>query len=1011
MFADVPSPGVWYGTIGNSPIMLCIEKAKAAYYYGGQLAEIELNISNSRRWTESVKGVVTGYWKIRMQSESNSNPNQIDGVWRKAHGKGEQPFELSYLNDESLACSSSSYQQTLLIPSEPRLSLPLPQAKPAVTASHKSAAVLKANGELWYWSERQLQPKLIGHEYVRVALGQYHALGIKRDGSLWGWGSNNHGQLGGENVIGDSAVRMGEGFISIAVNSNFSLGVRKDGTLWAWGGLERDAKGNALGPKHTKPSLLGKSFVSVSAGDNSYAAIKNDGTLWMWGNNRNGQLGTGSGGSWVNRMYQYEKLPTLVGEGFMQVSVGYGHTAAIKKDGSLWTWGHGTWGKLGNGTDSGSSQLPIKIGNGFSYVVAGYLNTAAIKADGTLWLWGGNQLGMFGDCTTMTRTKPLQVGTDFVQAAIGHDFLLALKQDGSEWTLGWSWEGDQLDMPAACRKFARVVFGDGVSNWKKPAKGVIKSKLSRPAMPSNVISIAAGGSHSAMVSADGTLWTWGNNEYGQLAVGTTQNHNRPQRAGVGYKHVSIDNNYTLALKSDGDLMRWGAIPTSYPRGDFSQSSDKALAPTKIFQGTTLLLRSGYEMGRGLGLRDDGAILDWGYYSDVSRAPKEFGHAVRKIGASAFARYAIRNDGSLWSLSQYPIDPPPKHVGDDFLDIVVGARHAYGIKADGSLWAWGDNHMYQLGDGTQISRVDPVRIGEGFVQVAIGVFHGMALAADSSLWSWGSNEVGALGDGTTLARAKPIKIGTGFAMVAAGDYHNVALKTDGTVWAWGANEEGQLGDGTNIKRLSPTQIYPELNTNSRGGSPSDVLAITKAKTAGRTVTAVRVGLYFSCASFSDGQFMCWGSNADGQLGNDRRLDRNPRPVVVEIKERVTALFNASRMIDCRRPEHGCDKIFSKHAFLRGASSIVNDFDFVCALKAGKIRCSGKNDGGSSRWVVDGIHDAVMFDYSAGHGCALQSDGRVKCWGDNSHGELGNGTVVTDHRHYYGPQATEVVGLNP
>lgn len=1014
VFADEsPTLGVWYGSIGDYPIMLCMEKDKTAYYYEGQSSEIELSMKNSAHWVESVKGVVTGHWKISVQSESNNNRNRIDGVWRKAYGKREQPFELFYLNDASSACSSSSYQQTLLIPGEPQLSLPLPQAKSAVMASDKSAAVLKANGELWYWSERQPQPKVIGNEYVRAALGPSHILGIKRDGSLWGWGSNIYGQLGGDNISGENAVRMGDGFIAVAANRNYSFAIRKDGTLWEWGGLENDAKGNVSGIRHTKPTLLGKSFVSFSAGsDASYAAIKNDGTLWMWGNNRDGLLGIGDGGSWFNRMYQYEKLPALVGEGFMQVSVGYGHTAAIKKGGGLWTWGHQAWGQLGNGLDNGISLLPIKVGDGFSQVATSSLNTAAVKAEGTLWLWGGNQLGMFGDCdTAKIRNTPVQVGKDFEQVALGEDFLLALKPDGSVWTLGWPWEGDQLDVPRACRKPAQVVFGDGISGWDKPAKGMLKPKLSSPVMPANIISIAAGCSHSAMVKADGTLWTWGNNEYGQLADGTTQNHNRPKRIGDGFKRVSIDDHYTLALKNDGDLMRWGAIPTTYPRGDFSQSRDKALAPTKIFPGTTQLLRSGYQMGRGLGLGADGAILDWGYYSEASRAPTPFGHAVREIGAGSFGSYAIRNDGSLWSLSQYPIDPPPKQVGNDFLNIMVGAGHAYGIKANGSLWAWGDNHMYQLGDGTQTGRADPVRIGEGFVQVAIGRLHGIALAADGSIWTWGSNEVGALGDGTTLARPKPIKVGTGFAMVAAGDYHSVALKADGTVWAWGANEEGQLGDGTNIRRLTPTQIYPEPSTHSKGAPLSTSSATIGAKTTDHTVTAVRVGLYFSCASFSDGQFMCWGSNAKGQLGNDRRLDQNPTPIVVEKKGGVAELFSASPMIDCQKSGKACDKVFSKYAFLRGASAIVDDFGFVCALKKGKIRCSDRNDGGSSRSVVDGIHDAVMFDYRAGHGCALLSDGRVKCWGDNSHGELGNGTVVTDYRYYYGPQATEVVGLNP
>jgi hypothetical protein len=281
-----PKPGVWHGMIGDYPIMLCVEQDRAAYYYRGQSAQIDLDMSDSGRWTESVKGAVTGYWKIRAQYH---NGNQVEGDWSKVHGKATLPIELFYLKEADSACDSSIYQQTLLIPGEPRLSLPLPVLRPMVMAGEGGEAILKANGDLWYWSTEQPQPRLISKDYVRVALGRYHFLGIKGDGSLWGWGSNEEGQLGGGEVSGDRPVHMGDDFVAIAANQNSSFAIKKDGTLWTWGGLMHDTKGNLLGEKRAKPALLGKSFVSVAAGQNSsYAAIKDDGTLWMWGSNWDG---------------------------------------------------------------------------------------------------------------------------------------------------------------------------------------------------------------------------------------------------------------------------------------------------------------------------------------------------------------------------------------------------------------------------------------------------------------------------------------------------------------------------------------------------------------------------------------------------------------------------------------------------------------------------------------------------------------------------------------------------
>lgn len=989
-----PKPGLWNGLIGEHPIILCIEKDRAAYYYPGQSTDIKLNIKNGA-WAETVGGETTGQWTINEQAKGNEEPNQFDGVWRKARGKGTQPINLEYLGDEPGACSSAIYRQALLLPDESRLSLPLPRAG-QVAAVDQTAAVVKPDGELWMWSENQRQPKLVGKDYLVVAVGSNHTVAIKADGSLWGWGSNERGQLGGENVSGDQPVHMGDGFVAVAANDAFSLAVRKDGTLWSWGGAERSMRGDLLETRKAKPQLIGKSFISVSAGDASFAALKSDGTLWMWGRDNDGQLGTGNKGSWYHRQYGYEHLPALVGKDYAAASTGYAHTAAVRKDGTLWTWGHPSWGTLGNGSEDQGSRVPVNIGSGYRLAVAGFLNSAAVKADGSLWLWGGNEYGIFGDCTTKNHSRPVQVGSGFVQAALGKDFLVALKSDGSIWTWGWSWDGDQIDTPRACRKPAKVVFGDGVNAWDKAVAEPIRMALAEPRGSDAVLGIAAGVSHSAMVKADGSLWTWGSNEYGQLASGTTESPKAPQQSGDGFADVFIDANDTLALKKDGGLWHWGAI-AARP----SRSNDPALAPSKVFPGTVRLLHSGYQMGRALGLRSDGAILDWGYYRESSKQPVEFGHDVREIAAGRFHSFALRTDGSLWELEQYPVKPPPKQVGKDFVHVVSGADHAYGIKADGSLWAWGDNDMHQLGDGTREKRADPVRIGSGFVQAAIGRFHGIALASDGSVWTWGDNESGAIGDGTTVARARPVKIGTGFVKIAAGDYHNLALKADGTLWAWGNNEDGQLGDGTNLRRLAPVQVYPGV----AGGK-----AVVPATAPRSSVISVRTGLYRSCAFYRNGTGKCWGGEHAGEPGKEQR--RIPVPIDAGSTDELLRQFasEGSTRADCASEQSKqCLRIEAQHPFLRGARTIVGDGMLLCALmKNGKIRCSYQHEGDSPSFVVDGVNDAVQFDFSGMHGCAVQADGRVKCWGDNAHGELGNGTLVTNYSHYRSV-ATEVIGL--
>lgn len=746
---------------------------------------------------------------------------------------------------ESL-CFKTAFQSRILQLSIPwqetineSLTLPIPAI--GLVAASRDAALITRDGTLWAWGEHervQLKdgkriassvPQCIGTGYAQVAPGGYeHIVALKADGTLWGWGSPVLGQLGkngfentnqhGEHPPG--AVYMGNGFISTAAGQRYTFAVRKDGTLWQWGGLSRTAHGEVTGEIPDKPLVLGKDFVAVSAREEHFAAIKKDGSLWMWGNNFDGQLGIGSCG-----LGGCENQGALikVGEEFAQVSVGYSHTAAIRKDGTLWVWGHnGGWGKIGNGTAEQRVLSPTQIGTDYTQVVAGFSNTAAIKSDGSLWLWGGNSTGIFGDCTTETHPLPVKIGEGFVQVALGHpsygagqnEFLLALKNDGTFWTWGWKWEGKQTDIPVACRKGVRVTLDDGISMWDKPAGTPVKLVLQAPTQ-TVIDSLAAGVSSSAMVKADGTLWTWGANNRAQLADGTTASRNLPKQVGNGYRQVYMDQQDTLVLKRDTTLWCSGCM-------NYLWLKAPKTALMQVSKGMVKLLHSGYEhdkegMGRGLGIKQDGTLWDWLYYHDayigrqVVSPAQQAGSDISEVAILKYGlSIALRRDGTLWHLQQYTINPVVQ-IGKNFVHIASKGDQAYGIKADGSLWAWGD--YYQLGNATTVGQANFEKIGDGFVQVAAGSKHGLALKVDGSLWAWGNNDKGQLGDGTNNAQARPVMVGQDFALIAAGDFHNIAVKKDGSVWAWGANTYGQLGDGTNISRTNPVRIVMPLHRSS------------------------------------------------------------------------------------------------------------------------------------------------------------------------------------------------------
>ena len=329
-------------------------------------------------------------------------------------------------------------------------------------------------------------------------------------------------------------------------------------TLWTWG----DNGQGKLGVNDTNTrctpvttSAGGANWKSVACGSNHTTAIKTDGTLWTWGSNDQGQLGINEAGGTTNRT---TPVTTFAGgTNWKQVACGDFHTAAIKTDGTLWTWGLNNIAALGINNKTIRICTPVTTfagGTNWKQVSGGVSLTAAIKTDGTLWIWGNNYQGQLGvnsasiypsvDNDKCTPVTTFAGGTNWKQVNCGQRHTLAIKTDGTLWVWGGNASG-QLGINNTDKRCTPVTTFAGGTNWKQVSGG------------------SPGGSdigNTAAIKTDGTLWTWGRNEYSELGIGDRTGRTTPVTTfagGTNWKQVDIAGNHTTAIKTDGTLWTWG----------------------------------------------------------------------------------------------------------------------------------------------------------------------------------------------------------------------------------------------------------------------------------------------------------------------------------------------------------------------------------------------------------------------------------------------------------------------
>ena len=371
--------------------------------------------------------------------------------------------------------------------------------------------------------------------------------------------------------------------------------------------------------------------------------------------------------------------------------------------------------------------------------------------------------------------------------------------------------GDILDHLSDGSHVVRVEALDAAGNLGVAEVILIVDTIS----PDGGMIISSRGNHTLLVAADGKLWGWGDNFYGQIGDDTYLDKHAPVQIPGVWLSVSTGYDHSAGIKSDGTLWGWG-------NNNYGQVGDNTYgtrySPVPVWGGGTWIAVScGYY--HSAAIKSDGTLWAWGYNS------------TGQIGDGTRTNRLV-----------------PVKVGTDnhWVAVSAGANYTIALKSDGTIWAWGFNYYGQLGDGTTFERDSPVQIG-GSTWIAISANAGstFALKKDGTLWAWGYNSTGQLGDGTTTSPSLPVQVGSDarWRSVDSGLNHTAAIKSDGTLWTWGANTYGQLGDGTTTSSTTPVQVGSDNDWNSAA-----------------------VGLEHTAAVKSGQLVETWGHNTYGQLGD-------------------------------------------------------------------------------------------------------------------------------------------------
>lgn len=735
----------------------------------------------------------------------------------------------------------------------------------------------------------------------------------------------------------------------------------------------------------------------IFMGWTSTAAITTQGRVFTWGSNFRGVLGDGTS---VNRSIPLDITDSFnleTGEVIVQFELWHDFSAALTSKGRLFTWGENEHGQLGDGTkvdkaapteitsqfaiETNEKIISIKLGGGYA---------AALTSSGKVFTWGYNYNGQLGRSTwsggaTMHIPSPtptnisyaflLESDDKIVQISLGYNHSAALSAKGRVFTWGNNYSGR---------------LGDGTTTDRVNPTEI----TSRFLLGGKIIQIELSNSFSSALSDQGNVYTWGENIYGQLGIGTVGWRSTPGSVqgmptlAVGDKVISISSGseHGILLTQFGRIFVWGR--NNYGQLGIEGVSNQLLpfeiTPSfELFDNERIIRINTGNMISGV-LTSSYRIFLWGYNYEGSLGNGIFSSQVAKPSSPVFRNTNLGYTDYIFYGEFYDWFVPER-IGHSivswYTDIALTQEYLFSTMPAHDLilyGKWGANPYtisFESNGGSSIDAITqdyatlvtepspPIKKGYTF----IGWFSDQELLSKYVFSNISAGNI------TLYAKWEVNQYDISYQIfneyiiqVSCGQSYSLALTNLGRVYSWGGNMQGQLGDGTTIDKSLPTDVTLHFELVS-----------------GEVISYIAAGDKHAFALTSKGRVFAWGLNGFGQLGDGSITDKST-PVDITLQfnlrdgELITsilagswysmALSSDSRVFtwgDNRSGQIGDGSIFNRSNPIEITSFFQLDIgDSITQLAAG-----------------------------SSHSLAISSSGRVFSWGLNNYGQLGDGSEVS------------------